>query len=154
MFTKSALDELMIELPKPNYAKMKNEELLDVLFERGIEAPRDDEEKLIRKHAIALCMQWDERHPEKYLKDPQVRVIFSRTRNDNASPYVFLGLNGRGYQVPYETEVSLPLSVLRVADDAIEEHYETVTDPYTNRVTVEKRTERKVPYTVIGVANN
>jgi len=153
MISEKLLGQLIVEKPRPDYSKMKSEELIDLLFTREISRPTDDEGKLLRKQAIAKLTEWDDAHPDEYRTDPKVRVIFSRTGGASVAPYVFIGLNGRGYQVPYDTEVTLPLSVVRVCDTAVSTKYETVTDPVTQRANVVEKKERRYPYTIIGLAN-
>lgn len=135
---------------KPNYTKFKNEELTDELFQRKLDIPLNDDGKLIRKHALQMLIAWDEAHPEKYRKDPKVRVIFSRPQGEEGK-YLFIGLNGRGYQIPYNVEVVLPASVVRVADDAIAESSEYTEGPDGRRFTGKLR-EQCAPYTFISVA--
>ena len=101
-----------------SYSKMKNNELRVLLIEREIELSNviDDDGKLIRKAAYAKLKKWDEEHPTPK-KDRMMKVVFHKTPEETAAPFVFLALNGKAYQAPFEKEVEIPETVIRACCD-------------------------------------
>lgn len=135
-------------MAKTNYAQKNTNELRALLHERNLEAPLGDDGKLIRKIAMDMLKKWDEENEEK--PERFVRVVFHKSAEEASLPYVFLSLNGKAYQAPYEKEVVIPESVLRSCCDLAKrterrmsnkptqsgknlhyEEYSVMTQPYT-----------------------
>jgi len=134
-----------------NYATMKDEQLGDCMFSRGLDVPLDENGRIMRKVAIQRIIKWDE-DSKPLNAHRRMRVIFHRTGREEESPYVFLSLNGIAFQVPYEQEVSLPEPVVRgCCDDAIMtvNDYKGV-DLEKGMAIYAERTVHTVPYTFLG----
>ncbi len=102
-------------MAKVTYSKMKDNELRALLHEREIDMPLDEDNKLIRKIAYAELKKWDTNN--KVRVDRKMKVVFHKTAEEAAAPFVFLALNGKAYQAPFETEVVLPESVIKACCD-------------------------------------
>lgn len=95
-----------------NYVKITDGELEDALFTRKIEVPKGPQNRIIRKHAIALLRAWEEQNPE-VKPDRKVRVIFQKPSHEHGSGnYISGSLNGIAFQAPYDKEVEVRESIL------------------------------------------
>lgn len=132
------------------YTKQTDNELRTLLHERGIEMPVDEDKKLLRKIAISELKKWDTANAPR--EDKQMRVIFHRSPAEGAGSYVFLALNGRAYQAPYEKEVVLPESVVRACcDNALNVQFRNTGKVDENqRVRYEEEVIHTQPYTFLG----
>lgn len=132
------------------YNKQTDNELRALLHERMIEMPVDEDNKLIRKIAIAELKKWDSNNVVR--DDKKMRVVFHRSPSDAAAESVFLALNGTAYQAPYEKEVVLPESVIRACCDcAMNSHYRnTGKVDANNRVIYDEEIIHTQPYTFLG----
>nr|DAQ89823.1 MAG TPA: hypothetical protein [Caudoviricetes sp.] len=81
-------------------------QLRDALFDRNLYVPLDENNKLIRKHAISLLQSWEDEH--RVDTSRKVRVIFHKSMSPSGGPYVFLSLNNKTIQAPYEKPVDVP----------------------------------------------
>lgn len=63
---------------KKNFTDMTDMELRDELFERNIPAPLTEENRLIRKHAIAMLSRYDVDTKAAMENERLVRVVFTR----------------------------------------------------------------------------
>ncbi|KYC52201.1 MAG: hypothetical protein AMQ22_00928 [Candidatus Methanofastidiosum methylothiophilum] len=145
--TKEKLKELS---PYKFYNNMKDADLMDELFKRGIDIPVDEHNKLVRPIAIKKVIKWDDaaRPLNSYRK---MKVIFHRSGREGEAPYVFLSLNGVAYQIPYEKEVELPEPVIRgCADNAVTTEYEFTGINDKGSATYNERVVRACPYTFLG----
>lgn len=74
------------------------------------------------------------------------RVNIILEENDNIPPTgLFIGINGRSYQLVAGEEVSVPVEVLNVLDDAVED----VPRVDGNRNVVDYRRKMRFPYRII-----
>lgn len=74
------------------------------------------------------------------------RVNIVLEENDNIPPTgLFIGINGRSYQLVAGEEVSVPVEVLNVLDDAVED----VPRVDGNRNVVDYRRKMRFPYRII-----
>lgn len=95
-----------------NYLKITDGELEDALFTRKIEVPKGPHNRIIRKHAIALLREWEEKNPIPK-PDRKVRVIFQKPSHEHGSGnYISGGLDGVAFQAPYDKEVVIRESIL------------------------------------------
>ena len=85
----------------------------DMLFERGLHIPLTEDNKLIRKHAIRLLMDWRQDHASMNENARKCRVIFHTSSNPSAGPYVYASVNSKNFQAPYGKEVIVPEYMLR-----------------------------------------
>lgn len=124
--------------------------LRDELFKRNMFIPLDENNKLIRKHAISLLQEWETVHSDSN-GSRKCRVIFHASMNPSAGPYVFASVNDKTYKAPYEKEVQIPEYILRECiDRAVTTDYKFADDDNTGRA---KRIEVKTPvypYTFMG----
>lgn len=121
----------------------------DMLFERGLSIPLTEENKLIRKHAIALLMDWRQEHANDPLSR-KCRVIFHTSSNPSAGPYVYASVNNKNFQAPFGKEVTVPEYMLRECiDRAYTTSYQTQQDEFGRQSTVEVHIPT-YPYTFLG----
>lgn len=140
-----------VEFTKDKLNLLKDEQLANQLFIRGLDVPLDENSRIMRKVAIQRIVKWeDESKPlSSYRK---MRVIFHRTGREEENAYVFLSLNGTAYQVPYEKEVALPEPVVRgCCDDAVmtSNDYKGI-DLESGKALYNERDVHAVPYTFLG----
>lgn len=138
--------------PKKNYNLMKDAELRDILFRRGLTIPMDDDGKLLRAHAVAV-IEGDDEQRRPLADYPKVRVIFHRTAEaSNNKGYIFVKHNDLPLQIPYGVEVKLPEPVLKsTIDNAVIKHYEfDGVDEQTNTARYTMFESKRFPYTFLG----
>lgn len=80
--------------------------LRDALFVRDLFIPLDENNKLIRKHAVMLLQEWEDAHKKDDSR--RVRVIFHKSMSPSGGPYVFASVNNHTIQAPYEKPVDIP----------------------------------------------
>lgn len=80
--------------------------LRDALFVRDLFIPLDENNKLIRKHAVMLLQEWEDSHRKDNSR--RVRVIFHKSMSPSGGPYVFASVNNHTIQAPYEKPVDIP----------------------------------------------
>lgn len=103
-------------MKKINFATQTDEFLKKTLAYFCLQLPEDNKGNFIRGEAVQRLTDYQNMMAAE--EDRRVKVIFHRTGDPTLGEYVFIGLNGRAYQIPYDVEVVLPESVVRVADDA------------------------------------
>lgn len=106
-------------------------QIRDMLFERGLHIPLTEDNKLIRKHAVRLLMDWRQDHAGVDSTARKCRVIFHTSSNPSAGPYVFASVNSKNFQAPYGKEVIVPEYMLRECiDRAYTTSYQTQQDEF------------------------
>lgn len=80
--------------------------LRDALFARDLFIPLDENNKLIRRHAVMLLQEWEDSHKKDNSR--RVRVIFHKSMSPSCGPYVFASVNNHTIQAPYEKPVDIP----------------------------------------------
>lgn len=133
-----------------NYMELKNNELHTLLHQRSLEAVLGDDGKLIRQIAVDKLKKWDAENEETPTR--MCRAVFHKTGDEAALPYVFLALNGKTYQAPYDKEVVIPEHVLKACcDNAKRTTYRMDgIDKETGLVKYRKDTIHTQPYTILG----
>lgn len=122
----------------------------DMLFERGLHIPLTEDNKLIRKHAIRLLMDWRQDHASMNENARKCRVIFHTSSNPSAGPYVYASVNSKNFQAPYGKAVVVPEYMLRECiDRAYTTSYQTQQDEFGRQSTVEVHIPT-YPYTFLG----
>ena len=125
-------------------------QIRDMLFERGLHIPLTEDNKLIRKHAVSLLMNWRQEHAGVDPTTRKCRVIFHTSSNPSAGPYVFASVNNKNFQAPYGKEVVVPEYMLRECiDRAYTTSYQSKSDEFGRQSTVEVKIPT-YPYTFLG----
>jgi len=83
-------------------------------------------------------------------EDRRVKVIFHKSGDPTQGEYVFIGHNGRGYQIPFDKEVVLPESAVRVCDDAIVVTYKQSATSTMGQITHDSFQHKLYPYTILS----
>lgn len=141
---------------KSNLWTWKDSELENELTRLGIELKEYDRKKAVDAIKLALVageVKETKTHiAEMKEKEPTLemrRVIFhSITEQD--MPYVFVGHNGRGYYLPKETEMDVPVYILNSCiKDAVEDRLfpETQTD---GSIEWKSRRVQRFPYSYVN----
>lgn len=104
-------------MKKVNFASETDVNLYKYLRHYCLAVPENEKGKLIRAEAISVLTQYQDMLMAE--EDRRIKVIFHKTGDPTQGEYVFIGHNGRGYQIPFDKEVVLPESVVKVADDAV-----------------------------------
>ena len=128
--------------------KGSDESLIKELEKRNLEVPMSGEGNLIRGAAIEALRTAEKNETNDARK---CKVIFHRSNNPNANQnYVFISLNKRSFQAPYEEEVVLEEKYLRgcidlaqVVDYAFVPGKDGSTDIKERRINI-------YPYTFLG----
>lgn len=149
-----------------NYWSKKDTELKALVESRKLELPTDS----TRKEVVDALKLWDIKHGEgtalveqnedgtlvdetveEQAKEERLDVTFVKFHNTNndASPFIFIGHNGKGWYIPYETELAMPNFLLESCiKDAVEEHlYQVEVQP--NVYELRTRKIQRFPYSVI-----
>lgn len=84
--------------------------LRDQLSDRSLYIPVDENNRLLRNQAIRALREYETLHAKPNTR--KVRVTFTRSGNANAGNYIYVGLNNKNWQIPYDVEVVLPEYVL------------------------------------------
>jgi len=103
-------------MKKINFTKETDVNLHKYLKNYCLDVPTDEKGKLIRGEAVRTLSSYQELLANE--EDRRVKVIFHKTGDPTQGAYVFIGHNGIGYQIPFDKEFVLPMSVVKVADDA------------------------------------
>ncbi len=126
--------------------KGSDKALAEALIKNKVKVPMTDEGILKRDEAIEALEEAKKKQPVDEM-ERKVRVIFHKSNNPNANPnYVFLSLNEKSMQAPYEQEVSIPMKFLRGCVDkaqVIEYVYDSEGKVKENRINI-------YPYTMLG----
>lgn len=130
-----------------NFAVETNERLIKYLEHYCLTIPEDAKGNLIRGEAISTLTSYQDRLASE--EDRRMKVLFHRTGDQTQGEYVFIGHNGVGYQVPYDMEVVLPESVVRVCDDAVVTTFKQSGVASNGNIRHETKEHRVAPYTFI-----
>lgn len=134
-------------MKKHNFAKMPNEDMRKFMKHYCLDIPEDKRGNLIRAEAIKILTDYQDMLSKE--EDRRVKVIFHRTGDSTQGSYVFIGHNGKGIQIPFDTEVVLSESALKVVDDAVITKYEQSRSPSSGQLVYEERHKQIYPYTKI-----
>lgn len=125
--------------------------LIKELEMRNLEVPMSGEGNLIRGAAIEALRAVEKADNEAKKLERKCKVIFHRSNNPNANPnYVFVSLNERSFQAPYEEEVEIEEKYLRGCIDlaqVIDYAFVPGTDGSTD---IKERRINIYPYTFLG----
>lgn len=79
------------------------------------------------------------------------RIIVEEGRDKHSPTHVFVGVNGRGYNIRRGVEVDVPPEVIENLKDAVEVTQVAVVDPERDVVTgTQERRVRRFPFQVLG----
>ena len=125
-------------------------QIRDMLFQRGLSVPLTEDNKLIRRHAVSMLMDWRQDHAKADTSSRKCKVIFHSSSNPSAGPYVFASVNTHNFQAPYGKEVVVPEFMLRECiDRAYTTTYQSQQDEFGRQSSVEVRIPT-YPYTFLG----
>lgn len=85
---------------------------------------------------------------EELPKSEPTRIIFV-DEEKGAPNYIFVGVNGKFYQIKRGVEVPVPQSVVNVLSDSVATCYVPTTDPVTNVITLIPQKRYITPFRVI-----
>lgn len=136
------------------YAQMTKEETTQLCEERGIDPT------LPRKDIFAALKEWDEKglrvEGEDGIEELEVddskdwqKVIFHSTREDDLG-YLYVGLNGKGYYIKKEEEITVPKILL---DGPIKDAVEIHEEPYKGmdgKIHYRIKKVHRFPYTIVN----
>ncbi len=127
-------------------ANLSDKDMVEQLSSRGIVVPMSEDGRLMRGPAADLLKASNAAIAAKDELERKVRVIFHRSNNPNANEnYVFLSLNDRSMQAPYETEVSIPKKYLTSCIDMAQ-----VVEHVMDGGKIVERRVNIYPYTLLG----
>ncbi|WLD56887.1 hypothetical protein NFC81_09100 [Salinispirillum sp. LH 10-3-1] len=132
----------MAKLTKAKLEAMSATEIADILKnEHGIEVDVDDENKgaLVEQVLAAQTAKPNDTGKvttkssggKAATKSKKTKILIGEQEGE--ADYVFVGVNGRQYQIPRGKEVEVPAEVVQVLRDAVTEKFETKTDPKTGQ---------------------
>ena len=81
-------------------------------------------------------------------REELITVIF-HNKDEQDTPYVYIGLNGKSYYIPKDQECTIPKVLMGVIDDAIETRIYSKKNRDGKMVHEEKRINR-FPYTIVN----
>lgn len=84
--------------------------LRDALSDRSLYIPVDANNQLLRNKAIRLLQDWETLNAKP--NNRKVRVMFTRSNNASAGNYIYVGINNKNWQIPYDVEVVIPEYIL------------------------------------------
>ena len=134
-------------MKKINFASKTDAELYAYLRNYCLAVPENEKGKLIRDTAMRALISYQEMLMNE--EDRRVKVLFHKTGDPTQGEYVFIGHNGKGYQIPFDKEVVLPESVVKVCDDAVVTTYKQSTLSDTDNIIHDTFDHKLYPYTVI-----
>lgn len=132
------------------YAKMADIDLINLCIERDVNAPIDDHGKIIRKAVYQILKKWDAEHAHLTRVDRKVRVKFHKSGSDTAMPFVYVSVNGRSTQIPYDMEVVIPESTLKVLNDCVMTTYRGRLNNSNGEYEFAEENIHRFPNTVLG----
>ena len=135
-------------MKKINFTKETDVNLYKYLKHYCLDVPETEKGKLIRGEAVSILTEYQEMLMNE--EDRRVKVVFHKTGDPTQGEYVFIGLNGRGYQIPFEKEVVLPQSVIEVADNAVVTTYKQSARSSFGEITHDSFEHKLYPYTIIS----
>ena len=121
-------------MKKINFQKLPDVELYKYLKHYCLLVPQDENGKLIRGEAVQQLIQY------------QLQL---EAEEDRRMKYVVIGLNGRGYQIPFDKEVVLPESVVRVCDDAVVTSFKQSDKSSLGKIVHDSFEHKTYPYTIL-----
>lgn len=134
-------------MKKINFTTQTDEFLKKTLQYFCLQMPEDEKGNFLRGEAVQRLTDYQNMLAAE--EDRRVKAIFHRTGDPTLGEYVFIGLNGRAYQIPYDLEVVVPESVLRVADDARVTQFKQGGKTSAGNVSYTTYDHRVYPYTLI-----
>lgn len=134
-------------MKKINFGTETDTRLKKYLEHYCLAIPEDEKGRFLRGDAVQLLVEYQKMLTAE--EDRRMKVVFHRTGDQTQGEYVFVGLNGRGYQIPYDTEVVLPESVVRVCDDAKVTTFKQSDAPSYGRIDRKSFEHSTAPYTFI-----
>ncbi len=134
-------------MKKINFTSQTDSELYKYLKHYCLEVPETDKGKLIRAEAVKSLTSYQAMLDGE--EDRRVKVTFHKSGDPTQGEYVFIGLNGRGYQVPFDTSVVLPESVVKVCDDAVVTTFKQSTASSLGQIVHDTFSHKLYPYTII-----
>lgn len=134
-------------MQKINFASKTDADLRRYLKNYCLVIPENEKGKLIREGALRALIDYQNMLLAE--EDRRVKVVFHKTGDPAQGDYVFIGHNGRGYQIPFEKEVVIPESVARVCDDAMVTTYKQSALSTTDDIIHDSFHHKLYPYTVI-----
>lgn len=134
-------------MKKIKFQQKPDTELYKYLTTYCLEVPQNEKGELIRGEAVKSLNAYQEMLANE--EDRRVKVIFHKTGDPTQGHYVFVGLNGRGYQIPFDKDVVLPSSVVRVCDDAVVARFEQSGGIDKGRVAQHVTYQKLYPYTIL-----
>ena len=135
-------------MKKINFAAQTDSELYKYLKHYCLEVPENEKGKLVRGEAVDILTKYQEMLRNE--EDRRMKVIFHKSGDPTQGEYVFIGHNGRGYQIPFDKEVVLPESVVRVCDDAVVVTYKQAATSSMGQITHDSFKHKLYPYTILS----
>ena len=132
-----------------DYKMLKDAELVAACRDRGIPAPLNEENRVMRPEAIRLLKEYDE---QVALTDPKeyVTVVFHSSGNPSAGPYVYAAINDRNIQAPFEKKVRIPKYFLtECIDRAFTQKYRQVKQADGTHAYIPEKIQT-YPYTIVS----
>ena len=134
-------------MKKINFQTLPDAELYGFLKHYCLEVPENEKGKLIREQAVRTLIGYQNMLASE--EDRRVKVIFHKTGDPTQGEYVFIGLNGRGYQIPFDREVVLPESVVRVCDDSKVTTFKQSATSHMGEIVHDSFEHNLYPYTIL-----
>lgn len=139
-------------MKKVNFQNLPDTELYKFLRNYCLEVPENDKGKLVRGEAIQSLLSYQEMLISE--EDRRMKVVFHKSGDPAQGEYVFIGLNGRGYQIPFDKEVVLPESVVRVCDDAKTTTFKQSSNSSLGQISHDSFEHKLFPYTIVEFMDN
>lgn len=131
--------------------KGTDEALIKELEKRNLEVPMSGEGNLIRGAAIESLKTAEKSEDTAKKLDRKCRIIFHRSNNPNANQnYVFVSLNERSFQAPYEEEIEIEEKYLRGCIDLAQVIDYSFIPGKDGSTEVKERRVNIYPYTFLG----
>lgn len=131
--------------------KGTDEALIKELEKRNLEVPMSGEGNLIRGAAIESLKAAEKSEDTAKKLDRKCRIIFHRSNNPNANQnYVFVSLNERSFQAPYEEEIEIEEKYLRGCIDLAQVIDYSFIPGKDGSTEVKERRVNIYPYTFLG----
>lgn len=147
---------------RQNKWSWKDSELVALLEDYGIAIPKNENGSLNRKSAIESINEYEARDAEEKIAETEkkiekekaacpdlklIKVIFHST-GENDLPYVPVGINGAFFYFPKEREIKVPVYIINVLKDAVEDRmFPENTD--RGRVEWKVRKVQRFPYSIV-----
>lgn len=131
--------------------KGTDEALIKELEKRNLEVPMSGEGNLIRGAAIESLKAAEKTEDESKKLERKCKIIFHRSNNPNANEnYVFVSLNDRSFQAPYEEEIEIEEKYLRGCIDLAQIVDYSFVPGKDGSTEVKERRVNIYPYTFLG----